>query len=157
MAIVRVPANGVVEIFHRAGSVDLASFLPPPAQSTLVGGAGLLNGLPPSPRPAFTGAPAPPPCPFPPPPSPGSCRLLAPKPAGRMARRVEPGKLGEITLAPRRIIAPVGGQVVLQAGLCGNDGFYSKHERLRWTLAQDGVGQLVDVGPSAHGLHACVR
>jgi len=52
----------------------------------------------------------------------------------------------EVTLAPRLIVAPVGSEVVLLAGVCGRDGYLRTNRRLEWSLAPGGVGHFVAVG-----------
>ena len=60
------------------------------------------------------------------------------------------GQLGEIILTPSRIIAPVGSEVVVLAGICGNDYHYVMNQPLEWTLSGDSVGQLIEVGGMEH-------
>ncbi len=43
------------------------------------------------------------------------------------------------------MIAPVGSEVVLVGGLCGEDGYLITQQPLEWTLSQDSVGQFVEV------------
>lgn len=63
----------------------------------------------------------------------------------------DPGKCGEIQLTPLRIVAPVGGEVLLLAGICGKDGYLMKREPLEWMLSPDSVGQFIEVGDDAKG------
>lgn len=64
------------------------------------------------------------------------------------------GKSGEIQLTPVRVVAPVGGEVVLLAGICGKDGYLVKREPLEWMLSPDSVGQFIEVGDDSQGLLA---
>ena len=66
------------------------------------------------------------------------------------SRNPSRGQLGEIILTPSRIIAPVGSEVVVLAGICGNDYHYVMNQPLEWTLSGDSVGQLVEVGGLEH-------
>ena len=59
------------------------------------------------------------------------------------------GQLGEIIMTPSRIVAPVGSEVVVLAGICGGDGFFVKNQPLEWMLSNNSVGELVEVG----GMH----
>ncbi len=45
---------------------------------------------------------------------------------------------------PTRLIAPVGSEVVLVGGLCGDDGYLITGQKIEWSLSQDSVGQFVD-------------
>ncbi len=62
-----------------------------------------------------------------------------------------PGKLGELQLTPLRVVAPVGGEVVLLAGICGEDGYLVKREPIEWMIAPDSVGQIIEVNDDAPG------
>ncbi len=57
-----------------------------------------------------------------------------------------PGACGEIQMTPMRVVAPVGGEVVLLAGICGEDGFLVKRQPLEWMLSPDSVGTFIEVG-----------
>ena len=61
------------------------------------------------------------------------------------------GKAGELQLTPMRIVAPVGGEVVLLAGICGQDGYLVKREPLEWMLSPESVGQIIQVNDDAPG------
>lgn len=60
------------------------------------------------------------------------------------------GEMGEIIMTPHRIIAPVGSEVVVLAGICGGDGFYVVNQPLEWMLSNNSVGQIVEVGGMEH-------
>lgn len=62
------------------------------------------------------------------------------------------GKRGCILLSPQKIVAPVGGEVVLLSGICGTDGYLQMNEKLEWMLAPDSVGNFIQVGDDAPGL-----
>jgi hypothetical protein len=62
----------------------------------------------------------------------------------------KPGKAGEIIMTPHRIIAPVGAEVVVLAGICGNDGHFVLNQPLEWMISNDSVGQIIEVGGMEH-------
>ena len=49
-------------------------------------------------------------------------------------------------MTPARIVAPVGAEVVVLAGICGGDGFYTMNQPLEWMLSNDSAGQFIEVG-----------
>ncbi|WP_425614669.1 hypothetical protein NA78x_004543 [Anatilimnocola sp. NA78] len=51
-----------------------------------------------------------------------------------------------LKITPNRMVAAVGSEVVLSAGICGKDGYYVMRQPLEWMLAQDGAGQIVAIG-----------
>jgi uncharacterized repeat protein (TIGR01451 family) len=51
-----------------------------------------------------------------------------------------------LTITPSRLVAPVGSEVALVAGICDGRGYYVLRQPLEWMLAQDGVGQIMCVG-----------
>ncbi|MCA9153806.1 MAG: DUF11 domain-containing protein [Planctomycetales bacterium] len=55
-------------------------------------------------------------------------------------------QLGHITLTPTKVIAPVGGEVILTAGLCDPSGLLVTREPVRWIMTNDSVGHFVEVG-----------
>ena len=94
--------------------------------------------------PAFTQPPVPPPCD-------GSDRTsrrkhLIPDPN----RKLSPGQAGEMMMTPSRIVAPVGSEVVVLAGICGGDGFLVKNQPLEWMLSNDSVGEFIEIGGMHH-------
>lgn len=54
-------------------------------------------------------------------------------------------------LTPLRIVAPVGGEVVLLAGICGEDGYLVNNEPLEWMLTPESVGTFLEVGDDTKG------
>ena len=111
--------------------------------------AGFNADRPPVPvQPAFTRPADPPPCDAP---QTQSRRhrdrqYLIPKPDLNPSR----GQSGEIIMTPARIIAPVGSEVVVIAGICGNDYHYVMNQPLEWMLSNDSAGQFVQVGGMEH-------
>lgn len=51
-----------------------------------------------------------------------------------------------VTLTPARVLAPVGSEVVLRAGVCGEDGYLRTNRKIEWMLGQNGSGEFVAVG-----------
>lgn len=129
-------------------------FLPLPNTTGLAGHNGQAwgqNGI--IPTPAFTTPPAPPPCLDAK--NGGVCNLfggdkhrVVSKLQNHFDRR---GKAGEIQLTPMRVVAPVGGEVVLLAGICGPDGYLVNREPLEWMLSPDSVGTFIEVGDDKLG------
>lgn len=60
------------------------------------------------------------------------------------------GESGEIVMTPSKIIAPVGSEVVVLAGICGNDSHFVMNQPLEWILSGDSVGQIIEVGGQNH-------
>ncbi len=128
-----------------------------------------------APEPAFVEPPFPPPCPTPVDPSTlaagsgepcvpgqacnGSCANGPPavlfgeecgfKHHSHFPKR---GKRGCILLSPTKVVAPVGGEVVLLSGICGTDGYLQVNQPLEWMLTPDSVGTFIQVGDDAPGL-----
>jgi uncharacterized repeat protein (TIGR01451 family) len=64
------------------------------------------------------------------------------------------GQSAELQLSPSRMIAPVGSEVVLLAGLCGADGYFVTCQPVEWTLSQDSTGHFVEVGSQGRPWYA---
>ncbi len=98
------------------------------------------------PAPAFATPATPPPC------IDGSCgdtggfRNLMDRKHDFFRRFESPGKAGQIQLTPLKAIAPVGGEVVLLAGICGSDGYLVKRAPIEWMLSPESVGTFIEVG-----------
>jgi hypothetical protein len=68
------------------------------------------------------------------------------------------GTRGCILLSPQRIVAPVGGEVILMSGICGTDGYLAMGEPLEWMLTPESVGTFIEVGNDAPGaLHRLAK
>jgi uncharacterized repeat protein (TIGR01451 family) len=52
----------------------------------------------------------------------------------------------KVTIAPERILAPVGSEVVLKASVCTVEGYTLADQKVEWMLGRNGVGQFVEVG-----------
>jgi uncharacterized repeat protein (TIGR01451 family) len=50
-----------------------------------------------------------------------------------------------LRVAPAKVIAPVGSEVILVGSICGPDGYMHARERIEWMLAPGGVGEFVDL------------
>jgi uncharacterized repeat protein (TIGR01451 family) len=104
------------------------------------------------PRPAFTSPPSIPACPTP---SQIGSVPIQPRPARTVASTNIPDRL---LLTPSKIVAPVGSEVVLLAGLAGADGYFVAKQPVEWILSQESVGNFVDIGENdsptlSHLLH----
>jgi hypothetical protein len=62
------------------------------------------------------------------------------------------GNRGCILLSPQRIVAPVGGEVILLSGICGEDGYLQVGQPLQWMLTPESVGTFIEVGNDDPGL-----
>ncbi len=93
---------------------------------------------------------------FPEPPNPPAC-LQGPPPPTQTISSPTPrnnddrGRCGQMLLTPTRIVAPVGGEVVLLAGVCGEDGYLVSGEPIEWMLSPDSVGEIIEVGDDMKG------
>ncbi|WP_146395178.1 DUF11 domain-containing protein [Planctomycetes bacterium CA13] len=68
-----------------------------------------------------------------------------------LASLPESGQRGCILLSPQKIVAPVGGEVILLSGICGTDGYLKIGETLEWMLTPDSVGTFIQVGDDDPG------
>ncbi|TWU42553.1 hypothetical protein Poly41_08500 [Novipirellula artificiosorum] len=64
----------------------------------------------------------------------------------------ESGERGCILLSPQKIVAPVGGEVILLSGICGTDGYLQMGQPLEWMLTPESVGTFIQVGNDDPGL-----
>lgn len=80
----------------------------------------------------------------------GNCLELRKKakqlgvPAENPYKLCKRGKRGELLVTPSKIVAPVGSEVVVLAGICGADGYFVTNQPIEMTLSQDSVGQIID-------------
>ncbi|MCB9875518.1 MAG: DUF11 domain-containing protein [Planctomycetaceae bacterium] len=95
------------------------------------------------PRPAFAEPPSVAPCQTPV----AAGVPLPPRPTQAVAVANIPDRL---LLTPSQIVAPVGSEVVLLAGLSGPDGYFIPKQPVEWLLSQESVGHFVDVGEDDH-------
>lgn len=52
----------------------------------------------------------------------------------------------KLRITPSRLLAPVGSEVILKAGVCSKKGYLRTNRRIEWMLGQEGTGQFVTVG-----------
>ncbi len=71
--------------------------------------------------------------------------VVAPLAGAPPAATVPPGSTF-VRLTPDRLVAPVGSEVFLKAGVTAPDGSLSPNERIEWSVARNGVGQLGNMG-----------
>jgi uncharacterized repeat protein (TIGR01451 family) len=50
-----------------------------------------------------------------------------------------------LRITPDRLLAPVGSEVVLKAGICSANGYLLRDQRIEWLLDSNGTGSFVDV------------
>ena len=108
------------------------------------------NPLAAVPRPAYQSPASPPPCP--------PANAAAP-PCGNVPGSVLPAmrldKGSYVVVVPGRVVAPVGSEVIVASGICGDNGSYVMRQPLEWVLTPDSVGHIVEVGKNEHSfLHA---
>ncbi len=96
-------------------------------------------------QPAFTQPPTPPPCDAP---------VVATEKKQRLVPKIDgvktAGQRGQIIITPSRIVAPVGSEVVVLAGICGDDGYFVQNQPLEWMLSNNSVGEFVEIGGMHH-------
>ncbi|MFO0012484.1 MAG: hypothetical protein ACK553_07065 [Planctomycetota bacterium] len=80
-----------------------------------------------------------------------SCKLCQGKLAKSENASDMRGRCGELLLTPTRIVAPVGGEVILLSGICGKDGMLVTGEPIEWMLSPESVGQIIEVGDDSKG------
>ena len=71
------------------------------------------------------------------------CKLCK---GGSISADAARARCGELLLTPTKLVAPVGGEVILLAGICGKDGMLVTGEPIEWMLSPESVGQIIDVG-----------
>jgi uncharacterized repeat protein (TIGR01451 family) len=93
--------------------------------------------LPEGPKPAFPNVPAAPPC------------TAGGPPCGNVPGAITPAAQlrdqAYVVMMPGRVVAPVGSEVVVVAGLCGENGHYVTRQQLEWMISPDSVGHLMTV------------
>lgn len=81
------------------------------------------------------------PCTDKPCPLPGRGTAVAP-----LAAAAVPAPADRVQITPQTVVAPVGSEVVLRAGICTDDGYLLTKQQIEWLLDSVGVGQIVAVG-----------
>lgn len=94
------------------------------------------------PRPAYAEPSSVPPCQ-----TPVATIPVQPRPTQLVTTANVPDRL---LLTPSKIVAPVGSEVVLLAGLAGANGYFVPKQPVEWLLSQESVGHFVDVGEDDH-------
>jgi uncharacterized repeat protein (TIGR01451 family) len=51
-----------------------------------------------------------------------------------------------VVMMPGRVVAPVGSEVIVVAGICGETGHYVTRQPLEWMMSPDSVGHIMQVG-----------
>ncbi len=90
------------------------------------------------PTPAFPNAPVPPKCPT------GGVPLCGAghggiQPAAQLRDK------SYVVIMPGRVVAPVGSEVIVVSGICGDKGHYVKRQPLEWMMSPDSVGHVMEV------------
>ncbi|MEN1682213.1 MAG: hypothetical protein AAGJ46_21775, partial [Planctomycetota bacterium] len=57
-----------------------------------------------------------------------------------------PGPRDRVVITPEKVLAPVGTEVIVRAGLCQKSGYLLNNERIEWSLDRSGVGHFVTLG-----------
>ena len=96
------------------------------------------------PTPAFPNVAASPPCP-----GRGGAQLCGSK-TGSVCPAAQMRDRSYVVMMPGRVVAPVGSEVIVVSGICGEGGNYVMRQPLEWLLAPDSVGHIVQVGNNKH-------
>ncbi len=59
---------------------------------------------------------------------------------------VPPVPQDRLRITPQRVLAPVGSEVILRAGLCTRENYLLTDSKIEWLLARDEVGEFVELG-----------
>lgn len=90
-----------------------------------------------TPRPAFPNAPVAPPC------------TAGGPPCGNVPGAIVPAAQlrdqAYVVMMPGRVVAPVGSEVIVVSGICGESGHYVTRQPLEWMISPDSVGHLMTV------------
>ena len=57
-----------------------------------------------------------------------------------------PVAVDRMAITPDRVLAPVGSEVILRAGICAKEGFLLTDQKVEWLIARESAGELVDLG-----------
>ena len=49
-------------------------------------------------------------------------------------------------ITPDRVMAPVGSEVILRAGICGKEGYLVTDQKVEWLVARESAGEIVALG-----------
>ena len=78
---------------------------------------------------------------FPPPVPPGPTSLAAP-----ISGLLPPLPQDRLSITPDRVLAPVGSEVVLKAGVCTPENFLLTDTKTEWLIARESAGEFVSLG-----------
>ncbi len=59
---------------------------------------------------------------------------------------VPPVPQDRLRITPQRVLAPVGSEVILRAGLCTRENYLLTDSKIEWLLARDEAGEFVELG-----------
>lgn len=51
-----------------------------------------------------------------------------------------------LTMTPDRVLAPVGSEVILRAGICTTENYLLTDQKVEWLIARESAGEIVDLG-----------
>ncbi len=51
-----------------------------------------------------------------------------------------------LSITPDRVLAPVGSEVILRAGICTTENFLLTDQKVEWLIARESAGDIVDLG-----------
>ncbi|MCH8840925.1 MAG: DUF11 domain-containing protein, partial [Planctomycetes bacterium] len=51
-----------------------------------------------------------------------------------------------LSITPDRVLAPVGSEVILRAGICTTENFLLTDQKVEWLIARESAGEIVDLG-----------
>ncbi|QEG34901.1 COG1361 family protein [Bythopirellula goksoeyrii] len=51
-----------------------------------------------------------------------------------------------LTITPERVLAPIGSEVVLKAGICTDDNYLITDQKIEWLVARQNAGEIVELG-----------
>ena len=71
---------------------------------------------------------------------------VLPPGAGGLAGLLPAPPQDKLTITPDRVLAPVGSEVILKAGLCTRENFLLTDSKVDWLIARDTVGEIVSLG-----------
>ena len=54
-----------------------------------------------------------------------------------------------LVLSPKRLLAPIGSEVILKAAICADAGHLLSDQKIEWLLSKEGVGEFTTVGESS--------
>jgi uncharacterized repeat protein (TIGR01451 family) len=104
------------------------------------------------PEPAWSDPPEPPDCNEPIPPRPISDSSQPTREKCALIPRPHAARDGRMLMSVEKMVAAVGQEVVLRAGVCGPDGYLVSGQLVEWSITSDSVGQFIGVGDNGRSL-----